>query len=488
MTMSQATALQALSENVAFDGNGIYMLDARETLHHCDLVASINSTMLVEATVLGKPALRLRYFDFDGAFSSLPIPEALDASGTAATLKGLLGGPGTPLTEGDVVTAFRPQTKGGAVEQIRGWLWDLARQDVTDFSHSKTCAIDQEWPPNRIDVAAITSTKTTLNTVQSFFHLMMNISTLHSSRLGLKQLNQLSGVDVFFQWGSDTEGAGAKKQQKIVASALGRPLIYVEDGFLRSADIGLSGEPTLSIILDDTAAYYDARKLNRLQRLFNDDDTLDDAALARARAAIAKIVSLKVSKYNHAPTMNLNIGRSGVPKVLLVDQRFGDQSVSCGLADDASFEKMLKYVLSERPDCDIIVKQHPDAIKGGKQSYLNEELVSRYQKVFPNIYPISFDVNPYSLFDIVHEVFVVTSGMGFEALMAGKQVHCFGAPFYAGRGLTTDHVAAPFRHRVRTIEEVFYYSYITLSRYYDPVRAQVVEVEDIVDHIARVRS
>jgi capsular polysaccharide export protein len=72
--------------------------------------------------------------------------------------------------------------------------------------------------------------------------------------------------------------------------------------------------------------------------------------------------------------------------------------------------------------------------------------------------------------------------------MAGKQVHCFGAPFYAGRGLTIDHVTAPYRYQDRSIEDLFYYAYITLSRYYDPAREKIVEVEDIVDHIVRERS
>ena len=44
-------------------------------------------------------------------------------------------------------------------------------------------------------------------------------------------------------------------------------------------------------------------------------------------------------------------------------------------------------------------------------------------------------------------VYVVSSTMGFEALLAGKSVTCFGMPWYAGWGATDDRqapgVAAP---------------------------------------------
>lgn len=40
------------------------------------------------------------------------------------------------------------------------------------------------------------------------------------------------------------------------------------------------------------------------------------------------------------------------------------------------------------------------------------------------------DISPWALLDLVDQVYVVTSQLGFEALLAGKQVHCFGVPFF----------------------------------------------------------
>ena len=39
---------------------------------------------------------------------------------------------------------------------------------------------------------------------------------------------------------------------------------------------------------------------------------------------------------------------------------------------------------------------------------------------------------PLSFVEAFDEVYVATSQMGFEALLMGKVVHTFGAPFYAG--------------------------------------------------------
>lgn len=45
------------------------------------------------------------------------------------------------------------------------------------------------------------------------------------------------------------------------------------------------------------------------------------------------------------------------------------------------------------------------------------------------------------------EVHVLTSLAGFEALLRGKPVTCYGQPFYSGWGLTSDVVPNPRRSR-----------------------------------------
>lgn len=289
-----------------------------------------------------------------------------------------------------------------------------------------------------------------------------------------------AAAEVFVLWGINM--TPRKVAFRTLQRLLGRPLLIVEDGFIRSIDIGLSGAPGLSIILGDTTAYYDATQPSRLQRLLETGPDLTPAQTQRARKAIDAIVAKRVSKYNHAPNLPVHIGTPGRKKLLLIDQRFGDQSVASGLASEATFERMLVDAL-QRVDCEVVVKQHPDTIKGGKSSYFSDARLANYHAT-GRLFPIRHDVNPYALLAVVDEIYVATSGMGFEALMAGKTVHCYGMPFYAGWGATLDRLTLPERTRQRAVEDIFHYAYITCSRYYHPERKQLVEVEELVDYIA----
>jgi hypothetical protein len=281
-------------------------------------------------------------------------------------------------------------------------------------------------------------------------------------------------------WGlTDTAN---KKRLDSIFSAVGMRPLYIEDGFIRSIGLGLSGEAALSLVLDDLTPYYNAARPSRLQTILESPDfSLTSEERRRATALITKIRDLKITKYNHAPKKNLSALRSRKRAILLVDQRAGDQSIVSGLASAETFIEMATFALTEEKSSDVFVKIHPDAITGGKHSALSPSL--RLLKKFPNLHILDEDVNPYSLFEIVDEVWVVSSGMGFEALMAGKPVRCFGAPFYAGRGLTRDEIKIPHRTRSRSLEEIFHVAYLMLSRYYSPRNQGPCELEELVCYI-----
>ncbi|MEM5279384.1 capsular biosynthesis protein, partial [Cupriavidus taiwanensis] len=62
-------------------------------------------------------------------------------------------------------------------------------------------------------------------------------------------------------------------------------------------------------------------------------------------------------------------------------------------------------------------------------------------------------------------VFVVTSQVGFEALLHGKTVHTFGMPFYAGWGLTDDRCEIPRRCRQLSLDMLVAGTLILYPRY-----------------------
>jgi capsular polysaccharide export protein len=285
-------------------------------------------------------------------------------------------------------------------------------------------------------------------------------------------------------------GWGEKPTAQVARAYAARhrlPLVQIEDGFLRSVGLGVAGEPPLSVVLDDVGIYYDARRPSRLERLLAADgpgDPLaDPALLRRAAAALDRIRAARLSKYNDAPPGEVDLGPPR-PRVLVVDQTAGDQSVACGLADRASFAAMLAAARAEHPDAEIVVKTHPDVVAGKKRGYLEAaggERVRLWARPVP----------PLALLAQVDRVYTVTSQLGFEALVAGKPVTCFGAPFYAGWGLTDDRVAAGAlarRGRRRSVDEVFAAAYLLYARYVDPDTGAPCELERVIEHLALQRA
>src|SRR5690606_11656765 len=134
------------------------------------------------------------------------------------------------------------------------------------------------------------------------------------------------------------------------------------------------GDP-LSLVIDDMGIYYDATGPRRLEALLNGtggEQLLNSAELlTRARHCRARIIEGNLSKYNSAidpvPRWLLELS---TPKVLVVDQTWGDASVELGNAGSATFDEMLDCALQEHPGATIVVKTHPDVWSGRKHGYL----------------------------------------------------------------------------------------------------------------------
>jgi capsular polysaccharide export protein len=75
--------------------------------------------------------------------------------------------------------------------------------------------------------------------------------------------------------------------------------------------------------------------------------------------------------------------------------------------------------------------------------------------------------------------------MGFEALLRGVSVTTFGAPFYAGWGLTTDLGKIPARRNARpSLAALAHAALIAYPRYFDPVSRLPCPPEVALDRLA----
>lgn len=159
-------------------------------------------------------------------------------------------------------------------------------------------------------------------------------------------------------------------------------------------------------------------------------------------------------------------------------------SIAKGLANEYTFKNMLEVAIKENYNADIIIKTHPDALvknsERAKCYYSSEDIKE-------NVYLMAEEINPISLLEIVDKVYVCTSQLGFEALMMGKEVHVFGMPFYAGYGLTIDYQKCERRKNNRTLEEIFYITYINYSYYVNPEKEERCEIEEAIDYLIKLR-
>lgn len=270
-------------------------------------------------------------------------------------------------------------------------------------------------------------------------------------------------------WGHKPTADKARR----IAQQRNLPYVALEDGFLRSVRLGKDGEQPLSLVVDPVGIYYDARRPSQLEQWLETGQWSDAELLERAQSVRQWLVKERLSKYNHAPEKTL-WPDDGHERVLVVDQTFGDMSVIGALADEDSFQNMLQAALDENPDADIIIKTHPDVLAGYVKGYL---------PAIPDnsrIQLLTDDIHPWSVLDGVCKVYTVSSLLGFEALLVGKKVRCFGMPFYAGWGLTEDKLTCSRRTRTCSLDELFAAAYLKYARYVDPITGKRCEIEDII--------
>ncbi len=315
------------------------------------------------------------------------------------------------------------------------------------------------------------------------------LELLHADKriYGAGHVHEANMAEAFIQWGA--EPSESKERPEVYRSFLGRPRLYLEDGFIRSQGLWTNpDEPTLSVVIDTRAIYYNSMQPSLLETILDSDFKLSSDQLSRAKHLINAIVRGCVSKYNYAPVIDLDFRSKNKRTILIVDQKAGDMSIKYGNATDESFYVMLQTALDMGEGVEIVIKQHPCAITGGDdQAHFTAASLGAIAKR-PNVHLIGFDVNPYSLINAVDEVWVVSSGMGFEALMAGKSVRCFGVPFYANWGVTKDEVKIDRRRQKRTVEEIFYVFYVLLSRYVDPDTGKICEIERLVEYFSQLSA
>ncbi|HEC1727633.1 TPA: capsular polysaccharide biosynthesis protein [Campylobacter lari] len=283
--------------------------------------------------------------------------------------------------------------------------------------------------------------------------------------------------DIFVGWGRKKSGLKAIE----LAKKYNVNFLLLEDGFLRSLNLGVENSPSFSIVKDDVGIYYDATAPSKLENILNTYE-FSSKELDQAKKAIELIKKEKLSKYNNNLCLPKELFSTNEERILIITQVANDASLKFGLADSFSTQDIINEAVKENPNVKIYIKIHPDVLSGKKQSDFD------VQDLPNNCVIIKENYNPIELLSHFKKVYTKTSGMGFEALMLGCECVCYGKPFYAGWGLTQDKQVCKRRLKKRTLEEVFYVAYILYSEYFNPYLNQKSDIFDTVRTLAKYKK
>ncbi|WP_066803306.1 capsular polysaccharide biosynthesis protein [Moraxella oblonga] len=266
------------------------------------------------------------------------------------------------------------------------------------------------------------------------FFLPNNINKKRANRANHQILAKISPHVAYTVWGQKTKQTLQKKlaHHNNIASHIW----CMEDGFIRSNGLGATLIAPLSVVMDDVGIYFDATVPSRLEMILN-GICLSDAQKNRAKNLHKLLLTKRVSKYN-VPTTNHDFAHKihalkskNRPIHLVVGQVEDDASVRLCASLIKKNSELLARVRADYPDDLIVYKPHPDVEAGLRVGKANNHHLADV---------IAHDVAMPDCLDVCDMIHTISSLTGFEALLRGKKVVCYGLPFYAGFGLTHDVV------------------------------------------------
>ncbi|WP_096786533.1 capsular polysaccharide biosynthesis protein [Rhodobacter sp. CZR27] len=300
-----------------------------------------------------------------------------------------------------------------------------------------------------------------------------------------RRLSEVFGGERPLRFVRTAAGADASGRPVLVWGSppvdLAAPMVRrVEDGFLRSRGLGAQLVPPLSLVADDLGIHYDPSRESRLERLILSGPP--PGGRARADRLRRSLIQAGLGKYNLG-------GRLGAlpegHRILVPGQVEDDASIRLGTGEVRTNLALLRAVREANPEAVVVYKPHPDVEAGLRPGRIDARGLAD---------AVAARADPVGLIDACHEVWTMTSLLGFEALIRGRPVTCLGTPFYAGWGLTRDLGPVPDR-RLRSpeggplprpsLEALIHAALIAYPRYFDPVARRACPPEVVVERLAQ---
>lgn len=322
-----------------------------------------------------------------------------------------------------------------------------------------------------------------------WFFLPYGINEKRAKRADSKVFKALSNTADYVVWGQKSKRL---LKDKLAKRGMTNPVIWcMEDGFIRSYGLGATLIAPLSVVMDDVGIYFDATAPSRLEQILNTICLTDDQR-QRAKGLHELFLTKRMSKYNlstknHDFIRQINALQSNRPIHLVVGQVEDDASVQTCTSVIKKNSELLARVRADFAHDVIIYKPHPDVEAGLRPGKADNHHMADV---------IAHDVAIPDCLDVCDVVHTISSLTGFEALLRGKSVVCYGLPFYAGFGLTDDVIEVNNTSKINalgrrtrpnlpplTLEELIYATLIDYPMYHLPHKMGLATPEQVIAHL-----
>ncbi|WP_082724988.1 capsular polysaccharide export protein, LipB/KpsS family [Burkholderia sp. NRF60-BP8] len=168
---------------------------------------------------------------------------------------------------------------------------------------------------------------------------------------------------------------------------------------------------------------------------------------------------------------------NGSKHVVVMDERIRSEiDVGVSVRDRCrQFSALLRHLAEFQSDAQVWILRSNDP---GRGPWLSERA-----RLPHNVHPVSGSSSLRDILRQANHIYTVAASEGMAALLAGVPIYVFGAPYYAGWGLTNDAQPLPGRHARPTLAALFEAVFSRSARYLDLETYTVGTLDAVLDAV-----
>lgn len=285
-------------------------------------------------------------------------------------------------------------------------------------------------------------------------------------------------VDYLLVWGRQT-----LVPHELLTQHPNLQLVSVEDGFISTRGLGLTGSFFYSLLFDKKGIHFDAGHPSDIEDMLLQHEFTDkDEQFGQEIIDLIRCGGLNKCNLSEKGMARPLVPPGVQPVILAIGQLEHDKALRCSLGQVRTNLQLLQEIRRLHPEAWVVFKPHPIQLRTAS---FGRTLARLYLQHCDQL-ALRGRINDW--IDSVNAVHVISSTTGLEALIRGKPVHTYGTPIYSGWGLTVDRHELPGRGRKLTIQQLVACIYGHYPRYFNWTNGRFESAKDVLDCLHRLET